>query len=146
MPPSVPTRPAGGGTVATAWGDWVHDWFAGRDTVTGTGSTTLTTSFQDLPNLTKVIPAGWYVVMAVFDFAVTSAGAGQMDGVLNVDGVDLQGNAVWQPSSTVSGEGTVTQIWMFQATGTVTAKLRAKKSLAAGVAVTVNTNCRMMFL
>ena len=146
MPPSVPTRPAGGGSVASAWGQWAHDWLRGRDTLTGNANLTLSTSYQDLAGLSKVVAAGWYVVLCIFDLAITSAGAGQLDGVLNVDGVDLQGTATFQPASTATGEGSVAQVYMFQAVGTVTVKMRAKKSIAAGTATCVGTNSRMMFL
>jgi hypothetical protein len=71
---------------------------------------------------------------------------GQLDGALNADGVDLQGTATFQPASTVTGEATVMQIFMFQAVGNIVVKMRAKKSIAAGVATCVGTNSRMMFL
>lgn len=146
MPPSVPTRPAGGGTVATAWGQWAHDWLAGRDTLTGNATLTCTTSFQDVSGLSKVIPAGWYIVLVVAHLAVGTAGVGDLDAVLNVDGVDLQGTARFSPASTATGDATVSQVYMFQATGTVTCKVRAKKSIAAGVGSCNGTNSRMMFL
>lgn len=140
MPPGVPTRPAGGGNVASAWGQWAHDWLQGRNVIRATSNLTLSTSYQDIAGATITLPAGWYIFLAIVDAAITSAGVGEIDCVLNINGTDQQGLAVWQPASASTGEGTVAQIWIAQLVSTQVCKLRAKKSIAAGTAIILSAN------
>ena len=146
MPPGVPTRPAGAGSIASAWGQWVHDWLQGRQGVNGSGTLTCSTSYADVPGMSVTLPAGWYIAIATAHCAVSSSGVGDIDVALNVNGVDQQGTVRWSPASTQTGDATVAQSWIFQLTGTQVVKLRGKKSIAAGTASVIGTNSRLMII
>lgn len=146
MPPGVPTRPAGAGSIASAWGQWVHDWLQGRQSANGSGSLTCSTSYADVPGMSLTLPAGWYIAFATVHCAVSSSGVGDIDVALNVNGVDQSGTARWSPASTATGDATVAQCWIFQLTSTQVVKLRGKKSIAAGAGSIIGTNSRLMIV
>lgn len=144
MPPTVPTRPASAANIDDVWGQWVHDWFKKRDLVRGSGNLNPTAAYQDIPGMTMTLGSGWFLIMALMDLTVGTAGVGQIDVVLDVDGVDQTGTARWDPSST--GGGTFGQAWLVNIAGAGVVKLQGKKSISAGAATIVGVNSALIVL
>lgn len=138
MPPTVPTRPAGGASVATAWGQWVHDWFKKRDMVRPSAALSLTTTSTDVPGLTMTVGTGWFMVLAVIDFNTVTAGPGILQADLLVDGVAQTGSAFYRAeASAAAGRATVSQIWLVNITsGSGVLKIQGKAGTGAGGQIT----------
>ena len=147
MPPTVPTRPAGGGNIASAWGQWAHDWLKKRDGVRGTtGAMTLSTTMTDIAGCTMTLGSGWFVIFAAADVAVSGGGVGECQVVLDIDGTQQPGLMRWQPATSGTGEGMVSFMWVVNIAGAGVIKLRAKKSIAAGVASVIRDDTVLVVL
>lgn len=103
----------------------------------GSANPVLTTTYADITGLTLTLGAGTFLIQAIADLSVGTAGVGSCDVRLMVDGVAETQTAVWQPASTVTGEATVSQVWRVTIAGAGVVKLQVKKSIAAGAATMV---------
>jgi len=146
MPPSVPTRPAAAGTVATAWGQWVHDWFAKRDLIRGTaGSQTITNAFVDITGHTMTLGPGWFMIFGVYDIDCSVTGTGVIQVQLVVDGVAQLQHIEFLTGAGV-GRASVVGAWFVNIAGAGVIKTQVIKLINAGTAVVIRDKSALIVL
>lgn len=107
--------------------------YSGPNLARASGNLTLSTSLQDVSGATLSLPAGQYLIFGVFALVISATGPGQLEGHLDVGGVDQTGVALFGDPG-VTHFGTVAQAWIVTLGSLTTVKLRAKKNGAGGTA------------
>lgn len=129
----TPLTPVAAADLNNLEGNFAHLAAGGALYAGQSASVTLTGSAQDVTGASISLTAGKWLVVGSLIFYLDYAGGDinqEMYGQLWVNGV--QQSTVMFAKATYAGYATPIQAWLYTATGTVTAKLRALKNGGSG--------------
>lgn len=134
----TPLTPVGAADLNNLEGNFAHIAAGGALYASQSASVTLTGSVQDVTGASISLTAGKWLIFGSLILYQDSAGGDnnqELYGQLWVDGVQ-QSNALFA-KATHTGYANPSQTWLYTATSTVTAKLRALKNGGTGASAAI---------